>query len=77
MSLNVQHPDLITTQPAAPVARIAPTPATNVRTGFSSLITRIGVLASLMEPQAAVALANGVPNLDSDTLVRLLNESSL
>jgi hypothetical protein len=33
------------------------------------------VLAALAEPEAAIALANGVPNVDDETLVRLLYDS--
>lgn len=40
-----------------------------------SVLTHLGVLASLTEPEAAIALANGVPNLDDETLVRFLYDS--
>ena len=39
------------------------------------LITHVSVLATLGEPEAVVALANGVPNLDDDTLVQFLYDS--
>ena len=39
------------------------------------VLTHLGVLAALGEPEAVVALANGVPNLDDDTLVGFLYDS--
>jgi hypothetical protein len=42
---------------------------------LGAILTRLGVLASLTEPEAAIALANGVPNLDGETLVRFLYDS--
>jgi hypothetical protein len=37
----------------------------------------VSVLAALAEPEAVVARANGVPNLDDDTVVRFLYDSRL
>ena len=39
------------------------------------LLKHVSVLAALGEPEAVVALANGVPNLDDDTLVQFLYDS--
>ena len=42
---------------------------------LGAVLTHLGVLAALTEPEAAIALANGVPNLDDEALVRLLYDS--
>jgi hypothetical protein len=42
---------------------------------LGAVLTHLGVAASLTEPEAAIALANGVPNLDDETLVRFLYDS--
>jgi hypothetical protein len=42
---------------------------------FGAVLTHLGVLAALGEPEAVIALANGVPNLDDETLVRFLYDS--
>ena len=77
MQLDLKSPEPVTTQPVASSTKRTSTRAMNQRPQLTSLITLISVLASLMEPEAVVALANGAPNLDSDTLVQLLNESRI
>ena len=42
---------------------------------LGAVLTHLGVLASLTEPEAAIALSTGVPNLDDETLVRFLYDS--
>jgi hypothetical protein len=42
---------------------------------LGALLNHLSVLAALAEPEAAVALANGVPNVDDETLVRFLYDS--
>ena len=42
---------------------------------LGAVLTHLGVLAALTEPEAAIALANGVPNLDGETFVRFLYDS--
>ena len=43
--------------------------------GYENSSPHVSVLAALWEPEAVVALANGVPNLNDDTLVQFLYDS--
>jgi hypothetical protein len=54
---------------------IAQRPGADGHRRLGAVLTHLGVLAALTEPEAAIALANGVPNLDDETLVRFLYDS--
>ena len=45
------------------------------RRRLGAVLTDLGVLVALAEPEAAIALANGVPNLDDEIFVRFLYDS--
>jgi hypothetical protein len=53
----------------------APSSGADAHGRLGAVLTHLGVLAALTEPEALIALANGVPNLDDDTLVRFLYDS--
>ena len=75
MQLDVRSPDRTTTTTSS-AAPIPPSDA-DLHTRLGSLMTYISALASLMSPEAVVALAYGVPSLDNGELVRFLNERGL
>ena len=77
MQLDLRNPHPPTTEPTPPHE---PTPSRSepdLRERLDSLVTYVGALATLMSPEAAVALAYGVPSLETDELVRFLNERRL
>jgi hypothetical protein len=59
---------------------VSPTPtnshhASDLHTRLSSLFAHASILASLTTPEAVIALAYGVPRLDTETMAQLLDES--
>ena len=52
----------------------SPRPDTDLHTRLGSLVAYVRAVATMMSPEAAVALAYGVPSLETDELVRFLNE---
>jgi hypothetical protein len=66
MHVDLRSPEQVTTE------RDKTEPAGKTRGG--SLETYFNALATLTTPEAAIALAYGVPNLDNTELVRFLNE---
>ena len=72
----IQHEELRSER--APDHRGAPAaPTTSRRPQWKTLLRHWSILLAMTNPEAVIALSYGVPNLDDDTLVRLLSEHRL